>query len=222
MAEKTVNDFKPMKGMTPKGTAVFPYLNEPDTKFNADGEYKVRLRITQDEAEQLITKFDPFRQEVLEVATAQHKANPKTRAKKLNENELPIVEEFDHESGEPTGYWLVSLKASAVIKKKSGEANARDIPFFDAKGKPLKKKPAVFGGATLKVAFDAVPYYTAGVGTGLTFRIAAVQVVELTGGGGGGNYGFGDEGDGFAAQEDDEPDNSFSNETANDSEPDDF
>lgn len=220
MAEvKQVKDVKPQKNlMTPRGVAIFPFLNTPDTKFNPDGEYKVRLRITPEEAEALLAKLDAKYQETLEVARAQHKANPKTRAKKLTENELPIAEEFDYESGEPTGFYTVSLKASAKIKRANGDSVDRNVPFFDAKGTELKaKKPAVFGGAELKVAFDAVPYYTAGVGAGLTLRIAAVQVISVGGSGGsGGNYGFGSEDGGYEAEDESEDNPPFSNEESED------
>jgi len=45
-----------VKGFSPAGIAVFPNLNKPDTKFKADGEYKVKLRVTEDEAQPLIDK----------------------------------------------------------------------------------------------------------------------------------------------------------------------
>ena len=34
---------------TPIGKAVWPYLNNPDTKFDEDGVYKVTLRLDQDD-----------------------------------------------------------------------------------------------------------------------------------------------------------------------------
>ena len=34
-----------IKIVTPKATCVYPWLNKPDTKFNADGEYKVTLKV---------------------------------------------------------------------------------------------------------------------------------------------------------------------------------
>ena len=36
--------------VTPAGTAIYPHLTQPDTKFNAMGEYKVSLSLTEDEA----------------------------------------------------------------------------------------------------------------------------------------------------------------------------
>ena len=53
-AELTFNDTnrktimaanKKQQIVTPRATAVYPWLNTPDTKFNADGEYKVTLKM---------------------------------------------------------------------------------------------------------------------------------------------------------------------------------
>ena len=44
--------------VSPKGTAVYPWLNRPDTKFSDDGEYKVTLKIPAEEAQDLIAKLD--------------------------------------------------------------------------------------------------------------------------------------------------------------------
>ena len=43
--------------VTPKATAVYPWLNTPDTKFNVDGEYKVTLKIGSEDAQPLIKKI---------------------------------------------------------------------------------------------------------------------------------------------------------------------
>jgi hypothetical protein len=48
---------------TPKGYAQYPYLKDPDTKFNPDGDYKVNLAMDDNEATgKLIAKL----QETLE------------------------------------------------------------------------------------------------------------------------------------------------------------
>jgi len=40
--------------VSPKGIASYPYLTNPDTKFNPDGEYKVSLIVAGDEASKII------------------------------------------------------------------------------------------------------------------------------------------------------------------------
>ena len=42
---------------TPKGTAIFPKLNEPDKKFNPEGVYSLTLRLSDAEAKPLIAQL---------------------------------------------------------------------------------------------------------------------------------------------------------------------
>ena len=44
--------------VTPAGRAIYPWLIEPDTKFNTLGEYKVSLSLPMGKAEPLIKKID--------------------------------------------------------------------------------------------------------------------------------------------------------------------
>ena len=39
---------------TPKGTAMYPYLNTPDTQFDTTGQYKVNIRMSKDEAKAFV------------------------------------------------------------------------------------------------------------------------------------------------------------------------
>ena len=43
---------------TPKGKAIYPWLTEPDRKFNPDGEYKINLRLNADDADQIIVSLE--------------------------------------------------------------------------------------------------------------------------------------------------------------------
>lgn len=44
---------KPKSVITPRGVAMYPWLTKPDTKFNADGIYKMSLSIESSEAQEL-------------------------------------------------------------------------------------------------------------------------------------------------------------------------
>lgn len=46
---------------SPIGTARFPHLNEPDTKFDAEGKYKVDLVITAEEAQAISADIEAAR-----------------------------------------------------------------------------------------------------------------------------------------------------------------
>ena len=48
------------KIVSPKGIAVYPWLNRPDTKFSADGDFKVTLKVSADEAARLGADLTPL------------------------------------------------------------------------------------------------------------------------------------------------------------------
>lgn len=84
---------------------------------------------------------------------------------------------------------------------KQGNTRPNAPKLFDSKNKEFPKDEDIWGGSTLRIAFNAIPYYTAMAGAGISLRLKAVQVIELVSGGGGGNgasYGFGEE-DGYVA-----------------------
>ena len=63
---------------TPTGVAVYPHLKRPDTKFNPDGDYSVKLRLPAEDAESLVEKID----EAVENNFAKvKKDNPKKKIK---------------------------------------------------------------------------------------------------------------------------------------------
>ena len=39
-----------VKGVTPAGEALYPRLTEPDTKFNPEGMYSVKLKLPSDDS----------------------------------------------------------------------------------------------------------------------------------------------------------------------------
>ena len=51
--------------VTPTGTAQYPYLTKPDTKFNPDGEYKCKLEVSDPAA---VAKLTTFLDEQLEAS----------------------------------------------------------------------------------------------------------------------------------------------------------
>ena len=179
---------------TPAGVAVYPHLTKPDTRFVPEGQYQVKLRIPSEEAQDLIAQLDAA------FAAAQETAKEKNQGKKIKEATKPYVIEEDDEGNE-TGNIVVSFKCKAQITDKQGNVRVNSPKLFDSKNKEFPKDEEIWGGSTLRVAFNAVPYYTAMAGAGISLRLKAVQVIELVSGGGGGNgasYGFGEE-DGYVA-----------------------
>lgn len=194
--------------VTDTGIAVYPYLIEPDTQFNADGEYKVKLRLSPDskvydEKRKALTDIQSFIDEKMEAAL--EKAQQENKGK-IKEADAPYT--IDEETGEV----LVNFKLKAKGQTRDGKEFEQKPALFDAKGKPFDGE-ALWGGSRIKVSFEVVPFYTKLIGAGVTLRLKAVQVIELKAGGSGGNadsYGFGEE-EGYEA-EDEARDNGFASE----------
>ena len=190
MAEKN----KAERFVSPKGTASYPYLTKPDTKFNPDGEYKVSLIVAGDDASKAID----FLTEQHEAAVA--KAKKENAGKRVKEGDLPFIENDD-------GTVTFKFKLKAKVTPKKGDPFEQKPALFDAKGKPLVGDLKVGSGSVIKVSYEVVPYYTAIAGAGISLRLKAVQIIELKEYSGGGNaesYGFGEE-EGFEADEDGTP-----------------
>jgi hypothetical protein len=174
--------------ITPKGTAQYPYLTKPDTKFNPDGDYKINLELESSEASEIMSFLD---EQFAEAVEAAKKANP---GKKIKQGDVP------YSVDENTGKVTVRFKLKAKVTPKNGEPFEQRPALFDAKGNPLDADAKIGGGSKVKVAYEAIPYFTAIAGAGVSLRLRAVQVIELVefSSGGAGAFGFGEE-DGYEA-----------------------
>jgi hypothetical protein len=193
-----------------EGIAHYPHLNKPDTRFDADGTYHLKLRM--DSENPKVAKF-------LEWIDAEHEASKKEFAAKLLEDgkvktqaaadkktkdgDKPYVYEED-DDGEETNMVLVNFKMKAHVKTKAGKEFDLEPKFFDAAGKPIKgrAKPLVYGGSKLKVAFTPIHWGSPKLGCSIRLRLEAIQILELVTGGGSDNaedYGFGAEEGGYVA-----------------------
>jgi hypothetical protein len=201
---------KNVNGVSPKGVAVFPWLTKPDTKFRAEGQYKVTLRVSEDEAEALKKQIDSLSEEALketkkdltkklnEAATGRDKAKYKQAIESLEVN-TPYSEAVDDE-GNTTGELEFRFSTSAVVKRKDGSTEPKALIFVDAK-KQRFNPPSVYGGSVLRIAYSASPYYVAARNSvGVSLYIQAVQVIKLVSGSDSGDgFGFGEE-DGFVSE----------------------
>lgn len=184
---------------TPKGIAVWPRLNEPDTKFKPEGVYSVKLRLDAADAEPLVRLITEMAKAELVRAKAEEK-NP-TKRVKIKAADLPYAEEVG-EDEQPTGHVTVNFKMQASgVSKKTGKAWERRPALFDAKGAPLPAGVQIGSGSEIKVAFEASPFTTAAVGSGVSLRLEAVQVIQLRQfeQRDAGAFGFGEEEGGFDA-----------------------
>lgn len=178
--------------VTPAGVAVYPRLTKPDTKFNPDGEFKLKLRLAEEDAAKVIAKIDAIHKENVAAVLKQTKKKPKDATP-------PYSEVYDDE-GNPTGEVEFNFKRKATIRMKDGTTFEGKVDLVDAKKNPFPKDKSIYGGSVVKVAAELVPFATA-IGAGVSLRLKAVQVIKLVeGSGGSGAANAFDEEDGFEAE----------------------
>lgn len=215
------NDRLELNIVSPQGTAIYPKLNEPDTKFDDAGVYETKLKFDPDDAEGVLSKKSATWAEMKEAIDAQQAeflkqkkaelakgdGKAKNKAKSIDSIEWGVEPDVDDEGNE-TGLVVIKAKMKASgVSKRDGRAWSRRPVIFDAKNTKLDPAPSIWGGSSLKVAGKIVPYYSAKDNVvGSTFYLEAVQVIELVSGQGreAGDYGFGEE-EGYTAPTDDAP-----------------
>ncbi len=178
--------------VTPKGTARWPKVNKPDTKFDENGVFTCDLILDAAEAEPLIKSLTEIRDAGYKDFLVSEKKQ------KLKLAPLPWKPEED-EAGNETGRMVLKFKLKAKGKGRDGTMYDRKVALFDSKGKPTTAE--VWGGSGIKVAFEPRAWYVAAHGVGIGLQLKAVQVIELVtkGDRSAEGYGFGKE-DGFEAE----------------------
>lgn len=193
--------------VTPTGVAVYPHLNRPDaykdpnTGVSGKPQYKVNLSLTQEQATPLIKDIEEAKAKALAMIP---------EGKKQKESDDPYYNELD-DDGQETGRVIFKFKMNSQIKTKDGRTIDMQPRLFDAQGTLMTECDDIWGGSSLRVSADLIPFYVAAVGAGVSLRLKAVQVIELKTGGGASasSYGF-DSTEGFTASQETAPNNEFS------------
>lgn len=169
---------------TPMGTAVYPHLHAPDTKFDAAGTYSTKVRFEGAAATSIQAFLDEqyklSQEEAAEALVEAGKAASIAAArKKVKAGPEPYTEELD-EDGNETGAIIVNFKMTASgVSKKTGKAWERKPRLFDAQGQAIPLGLKIGSGSQLKIATEVNRYYTAALGAGVSLRLEAVQVITL-------------------------------------------
>ena len=172
-----------IKCVTEVGKAIYPHLNKPDTRFQKEGVYKVTLELSPVNAKNLLKHID----DGIKLATKDSKSNKTAQLPyKTDEN----------------GNMQFNFKCKASGVSKTGQNWEQKPKVFDSKGTPISKDILVWGGTTMKVAYEIIPYSNNMLGSGVSLRLKAVQVHELVSGGGASadSYGFKEEANGYVAE----------------------
>lgn len=179
--------------VTPIGTAKFPWLNTPDTKWDPQGKFKVTLLVDPNENADFLALLDQIAEEAYQKGVAKLK-----KAKKMVQANQAIkkplyAEEYD-ENGEPTGLVEVKFTSNASYRRKDGQEVKLKPALFDAEGKPMgDNAPRIWGGSKIRINFTPFDYYLATTKeAAASLKINAVQVIELVteGGASADSYGF--------------------------------
>lgn len=168
---------QPVTFTTPKGIAQYPWLSKPDTKFSEEGDYKVNLVLSKQDALPILKQINEVYAENYE------KEVKKANGKEVKKATPPYAEQFN-DAGQPTGNVILRFKSKAAYKP----------AIFDAKGIPMIESN-IWGGSELKINGSVAPYFTSLIGAGVALRLRAVQVIQYVEGGSGSadRFGFGEE-----------------------------
>lgn len=167
--------------VTPKAIVTgWVSILKPDTKYNADGDYKIKVRIPRDAKglDKLLETIEKARAD----AKAEFVKQPKNKGKRVKEADLPFYEDED------TGEVVMSFKSKAsYIDKKTEQRKTRVIPIFGGAGRLKPEEVPNFGeGSEVRIAFQASGFCNAALGAGVSLRLESIKLikpVEFTGGG---------------------------------------
>ena len=166
----TLKQYKYTRLQSPVGEAIYPHLNKPDTKYNADGVFKVKMKIpVTQELQDFVQAIQDENEKVYAAAVAEAKEQKKRPPKKTEINYY-----------EDDGFGYFSFKCNATIKTKDAEGNpvitAKSFPILDAAGNKFENVRYVNSGAEIQSVIDLVPMNTAVAGAGVALRLICVKV----------------------------------------------
>lgn len=170
---------------TPKGKAVWPRIDTPDTKFDEDGVYSCKLHVSEGD----FKAFEAIVKPKLDAAYKEECSRQgKDKIRMAASSPLRINDEGDHE---------IYAKQKAKVHTKSKGTLEFTIAAVDSQGKRIGM-PKIGSGSTLKMAVEVNTWFVPSQGFGYTLRLRAVQVLDLIEyGGGDSSFGFGAEADGY-------------------------
>ena len=159
--------------VTPRGVMVYPCLTKPDTKFDAAGRYKVGLRLPAEVAQPLVDEIDA----AIDAKVEEVKASGKVKGKVKRVDPSYSV---DEETGDVT----FNFKMKASGKRQDGTTFTQKPTLKKHDLTDIGTDVRIWGGSEGKVAFELCPFYTGGLGAGVSLRLKGVQVLKLVTGGG--------------------------------------
>lgn len=152
---------KPKKTFTTEvGVAEYPYLFKPDTKFKADGEYSVKLVLSEEDAKEHVDRYEKVIKKHME-EKGTDKRSPYNQYKKVD------------------GGVQFKFKMNAKIKGKNGSDYEQRPKIYDSEANLITKDLACYTGSKMKIAYQIYPYFNNMLGAGLSLMLSSAQITEL-------------------------------------------
>lgn len=159
---------------SPQGEAIHPWINKPDTKYNAEGLFHVDLAVSGQEGQDMMEEVRLESDAAFERIVAEKELKP-AEAKKWSTYYPYTVEE--DEEGKPTGRVIFKFKQNAKIRQPDGAMKKFIMGIRDSADKALKDVN-IFPGAILRAMWKARAVTMSGtkqIGVRLDFSM--VQVI---------------------------------------------
>lgn len=169
----------------PKGIAVYPALNRPDTKFDELGAYKADFKLPLAKAEKFIDH--------LSNVWKTHTGKP------IKKGDNPLFYMETDDDGDETGNVVFKVRVKNKLNKQGKLWDRRPL-LIDAKKNDFPVDVAVWGGTEYRVQAE-VYEWTAGTKKGVSLQPVMVQIIDLVTGGGKADSSAFDEEEGFEAEE---------------------
>ena len=160
---------KSKKMTTPRGTAVWPKLNEPDKTFEPKGVFSIEVRLSAEDSAPMI-------EELTKILDDYYAEAVKKEKNKLKRSDLPW-KAVVNDAGTETGEFSFRFKMTARIDTEDGKTIEQRPVLFDAKMRPMTDR--VGGGSIVRVGFEPHAWFVPALGVGMSLRLKAVQVIEL-------------------------------------------
>ena len=138
--------------VSPVGTASWPWLNKPDTRFDEDGIYHVKLVMTKEESGKLGAVINPL----------------------MNGGKHNPLEPEKDDQGNNTGNMVCQFKMKSVVNSRKGSFTQSPV-LLDKEGQRIEA--TIGAGSKIKIAYQAVPFDQGG--GGVTLRLRKVRVLDM-------------------------------------------
>jgi len=153
---------------TSVGTAQYPWVNTPSTKFVPEGEYTCNIILTKQEGESIIKKIQPILDKKLQ-------DQEEESGKKVKTFDLPVQLEGDT--------YILKAKMKPVNGVyKDGTKFTNSLGLFDSKGNPWDREVIIKGGSKVRLNVRPRAWFSPLLGVGISLDLLGVQVIELADG----------------------------------------